>query len=812
MIKLEQQALIARLSEVKDGLKFLSQDQLAGPEAQKLLDELRGILAALQAGNLQSSHLVNLNTFVVQQKELDISKRQLLLDLLERVVFDPSDSGKGLPESPLDSDTINTQEKMSEQSAEVVGFNTSEMVSFYLQEATEQLEKWSDGLLELEKDGAQTDLVNELFRHAHTLKGSSGTMGYSSIVKITHMAEDVLDNLRQGKCSVSSELIDLLLDVTDRVKTLIGDVQAGGTGNGDVADLVVRLESFLSGEQAASAVSNEGEAVTTSNFELDASDWVSLRESLQTGLKIFEISIGFTPEVLMPSVRAVMAVGRLETHGKVIKTYPASDDLNPDNMNEFKILLATDQDNTVVEETVLRVSEINSVNVREFSVTVNETEADAKTNVTNSKESVQQAITSGTVSSDSKVVAAADTKAFKNQTIRVPAERLDDLLNLVGEMVIARTRMVSVGAELKKEQPQDLNVNVVNETTVYLGRLMNELQESVMAMRMVPIGQVFSRFPRLVRDLGRKTGKEIELVVVGEETELDKTIIEEIGDPLMHIVRNSVDHGIELPADRKAAGKPEKGTVTLEAYHEGSHIVIAVSDDGKGIDLSRVKEKALAKGFIKPDDELNDKELANLIFLPGLSTANQITDISGRGVGMDVVKKSLVNLGGLIDIVTKPGEGTTLQIRLPLTLAIIQALMVGVREETYAVPLASVLETLLVTKEEIKLIGGQPMIQLRGDTLSLISLQEHLGLQMGENQEDAIYVVVVGFGEKRLGLMVDELKGQQEVVIKSLGDLLGNVPGFSGATIGGDGKVTLILDVSSLVNDKFSSIGTRGSR
>ncbi|HZW82278.1 MAG TPA: chemotaxis protein CheA [Candidatus Deferrimicrobium sp.] len=508
--------------------------------------------------------------------------------------------------------------------------------------------------------------------------------------------------------------------------------------------------------------------------------------------------------MLMTSVRAVMAVRRLEKYGRVLQTKPSSEELRKEKHTEFHILLATDKDINLLEKVILQVDEIKSVSSQLFEAAEVPVQViDVAKVVRQQSQSLVPEFIAGDQSSKGEIDVSA--RPFKNQTIRVQTERLDDLLNLVGEMVITRTRLVTVGSDLKGLDSQNLVLNSLNETTVYLGRLMNELQESVMAMRMVPIGQVFSRFPRLIRDLARKTGKEIELVCYGEETELDKTIIEEIGNPLMHIIRNSIDHGLESAAERRANGKSPQGKITIEAFHEGSHIIIAVSDDGKGIDLNAVKQKALSNGFINSGEELSEKDLTNLIFLPGLSTATQVTDVSGRGVGMDAVKKSLLNLGGMVDIVTTAGKGTMFTIRLPLTLAIIQALLVDVATETYAIPLASVLETLKVQKEEIRSVGGHAIIQLRGSTLPLISLSEHLGLIDPSQNDKFAYVVVVGFGEKRLGLMVDGLKGQQEIVIKSLGELLANVPGFSGATIRGDGKVTLILDVGSLIHDTLVS-------
>jgi two-component system, chemotaxis family, sensor kinase CheA len=684
--------------------------------------------------------------------------------------------------------------------AENVNFDTRELLGFFLQESMEQVEKFANGLLDLERNGASSELVNELFRSAHTLKGASGTMGFSNIVKLTHLSEDVLDGLRQEKSQVSPELIDVLLNVADLVRGMLADIQNGGDGQLDVGDLVDRLENYLGKPKLVrpSIQENNFGQCRSVGFELDEKGWATVKELQLADLKVYEITVKFNPNILMPSVRAVMAVRRLESYGRVLQTKPSTEELRKEKYPEFHILVATDKDIKLLERVVLQVAEINSVSSHPFEA------VEVPVQVINVAEIVrQQSMSADFVDGDKPSKGESDVNArpFKNQTIRVQTERLDDLLNLVGEMVITRTRLVTVGSELNGLESQNVVLNSLNETTVYLGRLMNELQESVMVMRMVPIGQVFSRFPRLIRDLARKTGKEIELVCYGEETELDKTIIEEIGNPLMHLIRNSIDHGLESTAERKKKGKSPQGKITIEAFHEGSHIIIAVTDDGKGIDLNAVKQKAISKGFISQSEELNDKDLANLIFLPGLSTATQVTDVSGRGVGMDAVKKSLVNLGGMLDIVTSQGKGTTFTIRLPLTLAIIQALLVDVGLETYAIPLGSVLETLKVQKREIKSVGGHAIIQLRGSTLPLISLQEHLGLNKPLQHNEFAYVVVVGFGEKRLGLMVDGLKGQQEIVIKSLGELLANVPGFSGATISGDGKVTLILDVGSLIHD-----------
>lgn len=824
------------------------------------------------------------------------------------------------------------------------GVDFEEFLEFYLLDSQEQIEKLGTGLLQLEKEGSNIGLINDLFRSAHSLKGASGTMGFTPIVALTHAAEDLLDRLRQGKMDVTLTVIDVLLGVTDRVKAMLSQVEARQEINVEYEDLVKSMRDLMSGklpleqgngsattgrEEAIAKDAGEGLGLTIDtgsatgsatgtfmgketpgagnvagrdsepnesgeavdidegfvpfDFQLDASEWERLRNTQSMGHGIYQVDVGLAPNTLMKAVRAVMAVQRVENLGSVVKLLPTVEDLEAGNADEFFLLVISDEPPEDIAEEILGVSEIAKVAVHAYPATPEElrahveqalagqeaaaagagsavksavedaaaaTMADRSSGKDNSQARVEERApsqdrtqvggvassrgitaagtpTGGTASAGGNAPAVGVDPAAKTavktsdarqggttggtviggegntqvHTIRVDTARMDNLINLVGEMVITRTRLVQVGLDLKAQYKLDPLVNSLIETNVYLGRLMNDLQESVMRLRMVPIGTVFSRFPRLVRDLARKTKKEIELVVKGEDTELDKTVVEVIGDPLMHLIRNSVDHGIESPEERKAAGKPVVGKITLDAYHEGNHIAILVSDDGVGLPLESIRRKAIERGLVGEREELSDRDIANLIFLPGLSTAEKVTDISGRGVGMDVVKKALNNLGGMIDIETRRGQGTTFIIRLPLTLAIIQALLVEVGEEIYAVPLSSVLETLLVNREDIKTVGGLPMVQLRGNTLPLISLQEKFELPAPEVEAEEVFVVVVGLGDKALGLVVDGLRGQQEIVIKSLGDMLNNLPGIAGATILGDGKVTLILDIGSLIQD-----------
>lgn len=749
---------------------------------------------------------------------------------------------------------------MSQDDGNNLGVDLGEFLEFYLLDSQEQIERLGAGLLQLEKEGGNIGLINDLFRSAHSLKGASGTMGFTPIVAMTHAAEDLLDRLRQGQIEVSLEMIDILLAVTDRVKAMLAQVEQRQDITLGYDDLVTSMKALISGEKPAAQVNPQPVEVQSKvleadfvplDFSLDPTESAKINNAHIMGYGVYQVDIKLAPNTLMKAVRAVMATQRMERMGTVIKLLPSVEDLEVGNTDSFSLLVLCDESIEEMRRELFEISELVEIVIHPYPDRIGGAEITADLTGQTTTETVGEIIkeTSSEVMKETAAAAetlilernttsdtsvnglteakpsaepkpAAEPKVIKSSpvshptdggasgegntqvhTIRVDTVRMDNLINLVGEMVITRTRLVQIGLDLKAQYRMDNMVNNLNEANVYLGRLMNDLQESVMRLRMVAIGTVFSRFPRLVRDLAKKTGKEIDLVLNGEDTELDKTVVEVIGDPLMHLIRNSVDHGIEPPEERRAAGKPEVGTVTLDAYHEGNHIAILISDDGAGLPLEKIRKIAVSKGLIGEKEELSERDTANLIFLPGFSTADKVTDISGRGVGMDVVKKALNNLGGMVDISTRQGLGTTFTIRLPLTLAIIQALLVEVGEEIYAVPLSSVLETLLVNRTEIKTVGGLPMVQLRGNTLPLISLQEKFGLPAEEADSSEVCVVVVGFGDKALGLIVDELRGQQEVVIKSLGDFLNNLPGIAGATILGDGKVTLILDIGSLIQD-----------
>lgn len=549
-----------------------------------------------------------------------------------------------------------------------------ELVQDFLVETNEIIENLDHDLVELESNQNDLELLNKIFRGAHTMKGSSSFLGFNKLADLTHHAEDILNKLRKGEMVVTREIMDTLLEFVDKTKQIISDIE-NGTDTADVASVINDLK-----------LASEGKLVGKKPAAASA-----------------------------PAAQASAAAPKAAP-----KTAPKQE--------------AKQHQATQVE-----------------------------------------------------------------QTIRVDVSRLDSLVNLVGELVLSRNRLSQIAGELENKFENEYLVEQLLDVTSAIGMNTTELQLAIMKTRMIAIGKVFNKFPRVVRDIARDTGKEIDLIISGEETELDKQVIESIGDPLLHMIRNSCDHGVETPEVRVAKGKPRTGTVLLSAYHEGNHVVIEIKDDGAGMDPDKLKRKAIEKGVITLDEanNMDDKQAFGLIFKAGFSTAEKITNISGRGVGMDVVRNNIEKLNGIITIDSKINEGSTFFLKLPLTLAIIQALLVEVAGETFAIPLASVVETVRITNEEIHSFEGREVLKLRDRVLSLVRLDEAFALD--ELEQDEIYVVVVALAEKQLGFIVDKLIGQEEIVIKSLGEYLGGNPGIAGATITGDGRVRLILDVSGVI-------------
>lgn len=555
-----------------------------------------------------------------------------------------------------------------------------ELVQDFLVETNEIIENLDHDLVELESNQNDLELLNKIFRGAHTMKGSSSFLGFNKLAELTHHAEDILNKLRKGEMVVTREIMDTLLEFVDKTKQIISDIENG----------------------------------------TDSTDCTSVIEDLK-----------------------LASEGRLTSKTKTASAAPAS----------------------------------QPAQVPQPAVSAPKPQAAPKQDVQKATHQATQV----------------------EQTIRVDVSRLDSLVNLVGELVLSRNMLSQIAGELENKFENEYLVEQLLVATNAIGMNTTELQLAIMKTRMIAIGKVFNKFPRVVRDIARDTGKEIDLIISGEETELDKQVIESIGDPLLHMIRNSCDHGVETPEVRVAKGKPRVGTVNLSAYHEGNHVVIEIKDDGAGMDPDKLKRKAIEKGVITVDEanSMDDKQAFSLIFKPGFSTAEKITNISGRGVGMDVVRTNIEKLNGIITIDSKINEGSTFYLKLPLTLAIIQALLVEVAGETFAIPLASVVETVRITNEEIHSFEGREVLKLRDRVLSLIRLDEAFALD--ELEQDEIYVVVVALAEKQLGFIVDKLIGQEEIVIKSLGEYLGGNPGIAGATITGDGRVRLILDVAGVI-------------
>jgi two-component system chemotaxis sensor kinase CheA len=662
----------------------------------------------------------------------------------------------------------------------------TQYLDVFLEECKEHLGNLNQQLLVLEKNPGDLAALNEIFRAAHTLKGMSSTMGYEDLADLTHHMEDVLSDLKEGQLQADSYVVDTLFQCLDRAQLIIDQIESSGTADYDNQDLIEILSKIKDGHYSdAIPVSEERPQLNVKNeleasfdFALNAYDLTVLKEAVLKEYHIIALRIAVDPGSLMKSVRAFMVFKALEDDCEVLKSIPAVPELEDGKFDQTFDLIVITQ--LPVDVIIDRLEHISEVRVDSYQVL----DVDQLT-VSRPKEVEIQTKDQSEETTDIK-------KSHKTkQTVRVDIDRLDNLMNLVGELVMHKGRLGQIATSRK--------IVELNETMEQIDRISTDLQSVVMKVRMVAIEQVFNRFPRMVRDLAKDLNKEIEFLLEGKETELDRTVIDEIGDPLIHLLRNAIDHGIEAPAVRAANGKPRLGTIILRARHEGNNVYIEVEDDGAGIQTDRIRQKAIDRGLIgaKEAEEMTNEEAIELLFSPGFSTAENVTDISGRGVGLDVVKSKIESLNGEMQVESKPGEGTRFKIKLPLTLAIIQALMVSVRDEIYAIPLSSVNETTILLQEEIKMIQNQEVMVLRGNVLPLYRLDNLLEVP-GESQSEELYVVVVRKGDKQVGLVVDTLIGQQEIVIKSLGKVLAGIPGIAGAIVAGDGNVRLILDISTL--------------
>ena len=627
----------------------------------------------------------------------------------------------------------------------------SKYVKAFIAEAEETLQDMNRALLELEKDPGRRELIDEMFRHAHTIKGGAASVSYEDISTLAHEMESLMDTLRSQNIKPDSSVIDILFETLDLLETLVGGVVKQEKREIEITPLIDRLKAIsLAGPPPAHEMAPEAPAPV----EPEKAARIKGQHNIQIKVKLKD-------DCVLKSVRAFMVLKSLSEIGEVVNTAPDVRDIEDEKFDQsFTVFFATEKNEKKIRKVVGSVSEIDSVDILGVS---------------------RPSIKAPTIS--------------KAQTVRVDIERLDKLMDLVGELVIDKIRLIRIGSI--REIPE------LTETIAHLDRLITDIQDEVMQARLVPVDLIFNRFPRMVRDLARKENKKIDLIIEGTEIEVDRTILDKISDPLIHMLRNAVDHGIEPATQRKNAGKPETGLVRLTASREKEHVAIEVSDDGKGIDPDQVLDMAIKKGIVTPEDsvELNDKEKLMLICAPGLSTREEATDVSGRGVGVDVVKTTIESLGGTMAIDSEKGTGTKVTLKLPLTTAIARGLLVKVRQETFIVPLANVQEIASVKSYDVKTIKGQEVISLRREVVPLIRLDEALNLGLSKKPKSERFdVLVVEVGGKRAGLVVDRLLGQQETVIKSLDNYLKGVKGYAGATILGDGKVAFILDVASLVS------------
>ncbi|MBM7856059.1 two-component system chemotaxis sensor kinase CheA [Desulfohalotomaculum tongense] len=792
-------------------------------------------------------------------------------------------------------------------------------IGVFLDELEEKLQVINDNLLILENEPDNQDVLNEIFRAAHTIKGSSGVMGYEKMASLTHNIENLFDMIRQGKLTVTTEMINVLFEALDTLNLLKKEV-TGESVDVDISDILNKISGCMGGElcsaDSSAKAQNEAAAAVESPAAgserrqvLDDNVLAVVREAQAGGLKAYQIAVtlaedtqmksvraflvfeilqqmgevissnppadelqqgsfdlGFEVVLLtkestekvqsalmnvaevdkveirpvtpaeeaenaaghqwqilddnvlnvireaevrgfqayqvavildegtqMKSVRAFLVFETLQQMGEVIKSTPPAEELQEGNFDRgFEVVLLTQEDQDKIQNTIMSIAEVNRVELRPVS-TLQTPNGQAKTKV-GAKTAAPAAKKSAGAGKEQPAVKTA-------KTVRVDVQKLDNLMNLVGELVIDRTRLNRFAEIFEDKYGSDELVESINEIANHLGQVTGDLQEQIMKARMLPIAQIFNRFPRMVRDTAQKLGKEIDFIVEGKETELDRNVIEVIGDPLIHLIRNSIDHGIEPPEERERLGKPRVGKLHLKASYHESHIVITISDDGRGIDADKLRQKAVEKGLYDRESasRLTDREALELIFKAGFSTAKEVSDLSGRGVGMDVVRTAIEQINGMVELHTEVGVGTTFTIRLPLTLAIIRSLMVTLGEQVYAFPLSNVSETLRINAGEIRRVGNNEVIVVRERILPLLRLSERFG--MGSSEGENLFVVVIASAEKRVAVVVDKLLGEQEIVIKSLGEYLGEVPGLSGATILGDGRVALIIDSRSIIKD-----------
>ena len=707
--------------------------------------------------------------------------------------------------------------------------DVSQYLSVFLDEAKEHLQSLNDNIMTLEQDPENEDCINEIFRSAHSMKGMAGTMGYTRMQNLTHDMEDVFSDVRAGKIKIKSADIDVLLQCLDAIQGYVdnitenqdegtdehqdiikslADIRNGGASGGDAAPAAPAAEAAPK-EEAASADGPAPGADGTQDYRairLDPSVKSTLEEAKAQGKKIYGVTVHIEESCILKAARGFLVFKGLEEIGEIAVSEPNTQDIEDEKFEfSFSLILITDEGKEKVEEIVKAVSEVESCEVGEYDPSGAKPAEEKDAAPAAEAPAENKPAPAAAAPAANKPAPAAGGgggaggkkpvgKPVVNRTVRVDIEKLDVLMNLVSELIIAKNSLISAA------NTSGVSNGNVNEQIEYLESVTTNLHESVMKVRMVPIESVLQKFPRMIRDLNKTLNKKMELTMTGEDTEMDRTVVDEIGDPLMHLIRNSADHGIENAELRAQRGKPEVGQIFLHAFQDGNSVVIEVGDDGNGIDAEAVKNKAIEKGVVSPEQAalLTEKQCVELLFHPGFSTAKVVSEISGRGVGLDVVKSKVESLSGEVTVKTKLGEGSTWVIRLPLTLAIIQALMVIIGQEKYAIPLDSIQSIEDVSPNDIKFVENKEVINLRGSVLPLVRLNEVLDTTSTRKPDEDMVVVIARKGDQLAGLVIDELMGQQEIVIKPLGKYTNKCKLISGATILGDGEIALILDTNSI--------------
>ncbi|GAC43149.1 chemotaxis protein CheA [Paenibacillus popilliae] len=692
----------------------------------------------------------------------------------------------------------------------------NQYLSMFIDEANDHLQALNENMLGLENNPEDIGIVQIIFRSAHTLKGMSATMGFEDLASLTHQMENVLDMIRNNQLKMDEFIFDTLFRSLDSLEAMVADITQGGEGKADVTQILAALKSIETGEyRTASSQEKEeaGDGMEASSETLDEFQRSILEQSLEVGMNAYHLHVRLQDDCVLKAVRAYMVFQVLGEHGEVVKSTPPVQDIEQDKFDsEFTIIFVSNTEQDELKRDIYQVSELESVtlvsmsaadirawnrNVEAVMKAGQETEAAAPEAAPASPVPAQAAPKPTAAKSPEAPRAGAGNgaKPVQSRTIRVDIERLDVLMNLLSEMLIDRVRLEQIAGGLKNTE--------LTETVEHMVRVSSDLQNIVLKMRMVPVDTIFSRFPRMVRDLAKSLDKKIDFIITGAETELDRTVIDEIGDPLVHLLRNAVDHGIEPVAARLEKGKPETGTVHLRAYHSGNHVFIEIEEDGHGIDRDKVLNKAIKNGVIAQDKaaSMSDEQVYQLLFSSGFSTAEKISDVSGRGVGLDVVKSKITALGGHVVVESQLGQGTKFIVQLPLTLSIMSAMLFRLGDEKYAIPLTSIVETGLITKDKIRRVhGGIRMVDYRDSVIPLLSLSALFDCEgYSDFNEDEVEIIIISNGDRLTALAVQEFIGQSEIVLKSLGNYMKNIPGISGATILGDGQVALIVDTNVLL-------------